>query len=115
MFVINATFEDSPPRLVTALDLIGDEDDAFASHLSPADARLAVEMAERRAEGNRRLRESVARLHRENPDLEPGELVPKVLQEVLGPFFNPAPTPEPKGGGRASLGQEPKRTPAKKS
>jgi hypothetical protein len=68
--VVNATFEEHPPRLVSAMEMQW-APVSFDGRLSPPDARLAATLSEGRAERLRELAQLAEQIHTERPELSP--------------------------------------------
>jgi len=81
--VVNATFEEHPPRLVSAIEMLWSPDD-LAGRLSPADARLAEVLAEQRAARLRELAELCQQIQKERPELPPEEVSLLAIQRATG-------------------------------
>jgi hypothetical protein len=91
--IMNATFDEYPPRLVTAIDLSA-RPGAFAGHLSPPDSRLAADVAERGEECRLELRAAGERIAKARPGLDLDQRALLAFQDVTGIQL---PSPESEG------------------
>jgi hypothetical protein len=81
--VLNATFEEHPPRLVSAIEMLWGPDD-LDGRLSPPDARLAAALAECRVERLRELAGLCRQIHEEHPELPPEYVSLLAIQRATG-------------------------------
>lgn len=91
--IMNATFEEYPPKLVTAIDLSTRPGD-FVGRLSPPESRLAADVAERREECRIELRAAGERIAKARPGLDPDQRALLAFQDVIGIQL---PSPESQG------------------
>jgi hypothetical protein len=83
MCVLNATFEEYPPRLVSVMEMLW-EPGIFDGRLSPPDGRLASTVAERRTECLRELVQLGQQIREEHPGLPPEYVSVMAIQRATG-------------------------------